>query len=193
MRTHHTAAILATAATLALTACGPADIKTKPDAATPTSATAADAPAASSSAPAAQTATIGSTLTLKGTGDGEQIAVTVKKWVDPAVSKNEYVKPTDGSRYVAAQLELVNTGTAPYDDSPSNGAKVADAEGQQFNSTLTMGITAGPELPSGVKIAPGGKALGYIVFEVPKDSKVALLHFGLNSGFAEQTGQWTIQ
>lgn len=193
MRTHHTAILLAATAALALTACGPADIKTKPDTA-PTSSAGASAPAAAgSSAPAPQAAAVGSTLTLKGNGDGEQIAVTVKKWVDPAQSKNEYVKPADGSRYVAAQLELVNTGTAPYDDSPSNGAKVADADGQQFNSTMTMGITAGPELPGGVKIAPGGKALGYIVFEVPKDSKISLLHFGLNSGFASQTGQWTIK
>ncbi|MFI8360726.1 DUF4352 domain-containing protein [Streptomyces sp. NPDC085612] len=193
MRTHHVlAAILTTTAALTATACGPSDIKTKPDAAPPASAP-APSTQASSAAPAQQTATIGSTLTLKGQGDGEQIAVTVKKWVDPAKSKDEYVKPEDGNRYVAAQLELVNTGTAPYDDSPSNGAKVADADGQQFNSTFTMGITAGPELPSGVKIAPGGKALGYIVFEVPKDSKIALLHFGLNSGFANQTGQWTIQ
>ncbi|MGW7439230.1 DUF4352 domain-containing protein [Streptomyces sp. NPDC054849] len=192
MRTHHALAVLTTAAALALTACGPADIKTKPDSPA-AAAPASSAPAASSSAPAQQTATVGSTLTLKGNGEGEQIAVTVKKWVDPATSKDQYMKPADGSRYVAAQLELVNTGSAPYDDSPSNGAKVADAEGQQFNSTMTLGITAGPELPSGVKIAPGGKALGYIVFEVPKDSKVALLHFGLNSGFASQTGQWTIQ
>ncbi|WKD36518.1 DUF4352 domain-containing protein [Streptomyces xanthophaeus] len=192
MRTHHALAILTTTAALAVTACGPADIKTKPDAA-PVASAPASAPAGSSSAPAQQTATIGSTLTLKGNGDGEQIAVTVKKWVDPATSKDEYTKPQDGSKYVAAQLELVNTGTVPYDDSPSNGAKVADAEGQQFNSTMTMGITAGPELPSGVKIAPGGKALGYIVFEVPKESKVALLHFSLNSGFASQTGQWTVQ
>lgn len=192
MRTHHALAVLTRAAALALTACGPADIKTKPDS-TAAAAPASSAPAASSSAPAQQTATVGSTLTLKGNGEGEQIAVTVKKWVDPATSKDQYMKPADGSRYVAAQLELVNTGSAPYDDSPSNGAKVADADGQQFNSTMTLGITAGPELPSGVKIAPGGKALGYIVFEVPKDSKVTLLHFGLNSGFASQTGQWTIQ
>ncbi|WP_411104497.1 DUF4352 domain-containing protein [Streptomyces sp. cmx-4-9] len=192
MRTHHALAALTTAAVLALTACGPADIKTTPDS-TAAAASTPSAPAASSSAPAQQTATVGSTLTLKGNEDGEQIAVTVKKWADPALPKNEFGKPQDGNRYVAAQLELVNSGTAPYDDSPSNGAKVADEQGQQFTSTITMGITAGPELPGGVKIAPGGKALGYIVFEVPKDSKITLLHFGLNSGFAEQTGQWTIQ
>lgn len=190
MRTHHAITLLAAASLLALTGCTDPSIKTKPDT---TAAPAAPTSAAPSSpAPKQQTATVGNTLTLAGNSDGEKIAVTVKKWADPAKSKEEFVQPKDGNRYVAAQIELVNTGTAPYDDSPGNGAKVADADGQQFASTLTMGITAGPEFPSGVKIAPGGKALGYIVFEVPKDSKITLLHFGLNSGFAAQTGQWSI-
>ncbi|MFE3578727.1 DUF4352 domain-containing protein [Streptomyces vinaceus] len=189
MRTHHIAITLAAAAALALTGCNDPTITTKPDANPP----ALNTPAVpSSAAPKAQTAAVGSTLTLTGLKDGEKIAVTVRKWADPAKSKEQYVQPKDGNRYVAAQIELVNTGTAPYDDSPSNGAKVADADGQQFTSTLTMGIDAGPEFPGSVTIAPGGKALGYVVFEVPKESKINQLQFGLNSGFASQTGQWTI-
>lgn len=189
MRTHHTIAAIA-AGLLALTACTGAEVKTTPDAA-PTASL--DKAAPSSAAPKAQRAAVGSTLTLKGNEDGQQIAVTVKKWVDPAQSSQEFVEPQAGNRYVAAQVELRNTGTAAYDDSPSNGATVADADGQQFNATMTMGITAGPEFPGSVKIAPGGKALGFIVFEVPKASKISLMHFGLNSGFAEQTGQWDIK
>ncbi|MBW5484491.1 DUF4352 domain-containing protein [Streptomyces bambusae] len=195
MRTHHAiTTVLATAALLTLTGCTDTDVKTKPDAAPAPAQSSNSAPAtpAASAAPQKKAA-VGDTLTLAGNNDGEKIAVTVKKWVDPATSKEEYVQPKDGNRFVAAQLELVNTGTAPYDDSPSNGAKVADAEGQQFTSTLTMGITAGPEFPGSVTIAPGGKALGYIVFEIPKDSKVNLLHFSLNSGFASQIGQWDIK
>ncbi|GAA0939600.1 MULTISPECIES: hypothetical protein [Streptomyces violaceusniger group] len=38
----------------------------------------------------------------------------------------------------------------------------------------------------------GDKALGWIVIEVPKASKVATLQFTMNSGFADETGQWKI-
>ncbi|MFI8104717.1 DUF4352 domain-containing protein [Streptomyces sp. NPDC086023] len=189
MRIHHAVAALTAAALLTLTGCLDTSIKTKPDAAP------VQQPKGGPSAPEGRprTAAIGDTLTLAGNLDGEKVAVTVKRWVDPAKAKDEFIKPAAGHRYVAAQIQLANVGKAPYNDSPTNGAKVADADGQQFNSTITMGTTAGPEFPATVTIAPGGKALGYIVFEVPKASKISMLHFGLNSGFASQIGQWDIK
>jgi len=192
MRTHHAITLLAAAGILTLTGClGNPEIKTKPDANAP--AQSAPASPSASEAPKQQRAAIGSTLTLKGHRDGEQIAVTVVKWADPVKGSNEFTKPKDGFRYVAAQVRLENTGAAAYDDSPGNGAQVADEQGQQFTSTMTGGITAGPEFPGSVKIAPGGKGLGFIVFEVPTDAKIITLHFALNSGFADQTGQWDIK
>ncbi|MFF3622345.1 DUF4352 domain-containing protein [Streptomyces sp. NPDC002467] len=190
MHTRTAVATLATLTALALTGCGPAEITSKPD--TKTSAPAADASSAApaSSAPS-KAATVGDTVTLKGNNDGEQLAVTLKKWVDPAESANEFSKPQDGKRYVSAQFELVNTGSVVYSDSPGNGAQVADSDGQQFHSTFAE-TKAGPEMTSSAKAAPGAKVLGWITFEVPKDSKVAKVQFSMNSGFASQTGEWTI-
>ncbi|WP_183067472.1 DUF4352 domain-containing protein [Streptomyces sp. gCLA4] len=189
MRTHHAASLLGTAAALALTACSPAEITTKPD-------TAASSPAAGTTSaaptPPAQAATIGDTLTLKGNEDGEQLAVTIKKWADPAQSEDDFMKPDDGKRWVAAQFELVNTGTAVYSDSPSNGTQVADDQGQQFQTTFAE-ITAGPAMTSAAKVAPGAKVLGWVTYEVPKDSKIAKVQFTMNSGFASQTGEWTVK
>ncbi|THA44489.1 DUF4352 domain-containing protein [Streptomyces sp. A1136] len=188
MRTHHTVAALAATGLLALTGCTPSEIKTKPDAAAP-------APAASStpatSAPAQQKAAIGSTLTLKGNTKGEQLAVTIKKWADPATPADDFMKPDEGKRWVAAQVEVTNTGTAVYDDTPGNGMQVADADGQRFQSSFTE-TTAGPQMPGTVKLPAGDKALGWVTFEVPKDSKVVTIQFAMNSGFATQTGQWTV-
>lgn len=189
MHTRTAVATLAALTALALTGCGPAEITTKPDANASTPA----AGTPSSAAPSAPTkaATVGDTVTLKGTNDGEQLAVTLKKWVDPAESANEFSKPQDGKRYVSAQFELVNTGTAVYSDSPGNGAQVADDQGQQFHSTFAE-TKAGPEMSSSAKAAPGAKVLGWITFEVPKDSKISKVQFAMNSGFAPQTGEWTI-
>jgi hypothetical protein len=191
MRTRTTTAALAAIAALTLTACGPgSDVTTQPDKKAP----AAEAPTteATTEAPDKQTAAVGDSLTLKGNNDGEQLSVTLKKWADPAKSSDEFMQPQQGKRWVAAQFELVNTGTAVYDDSPANGAQVADADGQRFTTTFAD-ITAGPSMASAVKLPKGEKALGWIVFEVPKASKIASVQFTMNSGFSNQTGQWTVK
>ncbi|MFI6685213.1 DUF4352 domain-containing protein [Streptomyces sp. NPDC050485] len=147
------------------------------------------------SAPApsrAKAAAVGDTIKIEGTGSGEQLDVTVKQWLDPAGSANEFSGPQDGKRWVAAQFELLNTGSASYEDSPSNGAQAADTTGQRFPSTFGE-ITAGPQMPAATKIPPGEKALGWILFEIPKASEIATVQFTMNSGFANQTGQWSVK
>ncbi|MDW4900649.1 DUF4352 domain-containing protein [Streptomyces californicus] len=183
-----TAALLFTA-----TACTDDDITTKPS-----KTGAAEQPADSEPAEApedeptkATVAKVGDTITLKGQEDGSKVDATLKKVVDPAQPKDEFFAPEDGNRWIAAQFELTNTGTKPYADSPSNGAGVADADGQRFSATFAD-TKAGPSMTSSAKVPPGEKVLGWITFEVPKGSKIVTVQFGLDSGFAEQTGQWKL-
>ncbi|KOU49110.1 DUF4352 domain-containing protein [Streptomyces sp. WM6378] len=176
---------------LAGTACTSGNtVTTKPNDSKP-SATGSSR-AAQSTAGRPKTAAVGDTITLKGTSKGAQLDVTVKRWLDPAVSANGFLAPKDGNRWVAAQFELVNTGSAAYEDSPSNGSQVADTSGQRFHTTFGE-ITAGPLMPAAAKVAPGDKALGWILFEVPKTSKIATVQFTMDSGFADQTGQWSVK
>ncbi|MFJ4821706.1 DUF4352 domain-containing protein [Streptomyces bacillaris] len=135
-------------------------------------------------------AKVGDTIALKG-NEGEKVDAVLKKWVDDAKSADEFFKPADGKRWVAAQFELTNTGEKPYVDSPSNGAQVADAEGQRFGATFAD-IADGPSMTSDANVPQGEKVLGWIVFEVPKTSKVVTVQFALSSGFASQTGQWKV-
>ncbi|AVZ70995.1 hypothetical protein SLUN_00675 [Streptomyces lunaelactis] len=139
----------------------------------------------------APSATVGNTLDLTGTGNGEKLAVTVVRVVDPAGAKNEFSSPEAGMRFVAVQFRLKNTGTAVYKDSPSNGAKVVDTQGQQFDATFEE-TTAGPNFPGSVTIGPGDTGLGFIIFEVPKASKIAKVQFAMNSGYSTDTGQWNV-
>ncbi|MFJ6754718.1 DUF4352 domain-containing protein [Streptomyces sp. NPDC091273] len=136
-------------------------------------------------------AAVGAAIDLSGLEDGEKLAVTLVKVVDPARAKNPYSTPEAGARYVAVQFRLKNTGTAVYQDSPSNGAKVVDAQGQQFSPAYTE-TSAGPEFPGSITIAPGDTALGFITFEVPGTSEIAKVHFSMNSGFSPHTGQWNV-
>ncbi|MFI6850060.1 DUF4352 domain-containing protein [Kitasatospora sp. NBC_00085] len=118
--------------------------------------------------------------------------VTVVRVVDPASAKEAFSSPKAGTKLVAVQFRLRNTGTAVYDDSPSNGARLVDSEGQQFTASITTDTTAGPGFPGSVTITPGDTALGYITFAIPTASQVAKIQFTLDSGFAPSTGQWTV-
>lgn len=143
------------------------------------------------SPPPSPPATVGTTIDLTGTGDGEKLAVTLVKVVDPAGAQNEFATPAAGTRFVAVQFRLKNTGTAVYKDSPGNGAKVVDAQGQQFD-TAFYPSNAGASFPGSITVAPGDTGLGFLTFEVPKASKITKVQFSMNSGFSPNTGQWNV-
>ncbi|MGW6910961.1 DUF4352 domain-containing protein [Streptomyces sp. NPDC054940] len=148
-------------------------------------------PAAEKSSAAPDVAKVGDTLALKGMESGSGLDVTVVKVVDNAKSGDEFFAPEDGNRWVGVQFQLVNTGTKVYSDAPGNGAKMADDQGQQFGTTLAD-ISAGPSMSSDVRLKPGAKTLGWVVFEVPKASKAATVTFAMDSGFAQQVGEWKL-
>jgi hypothetical protein len=186
---------LAAAGLLALTACTAAEESVNTTPKKTASKAAKEEKKADEDTNAAEKKTdakVGDTLTLKGMEDGEQLDVTLKKWLDPAKGADEFNVPQDGKKWVAGQFELVNTGSKVYSDAPSNGAKVADSQGQRFDSWFGE-VAAGPAMSSDVSLPKGEKALGWIVFEVPKDSKVVTVQFAMNSGFSDQTGQWSLK
>jgi len=140
------------------------------------------------SATSEPTAGPGDTITLNGYDQGETMAVTVVKVVDPAKSSDPYDRPSRGHRYVAVELRLSNAGTTTYNDSPSNGAALVDTQSHSYQSNFG---SVEPDLGS-PRIAPGDSRVGYITFEVPKQAKLRLFQFALDSGFAEQTGEWAL-
>ncbi|MGW1134411.1 DUF4352 domain-containing protein [Streptomyces griseoluteus] len=175
---------------LSLTACnGDATVTDKPKAKASAKAGGDSKPAETSAAPAV--AKIGDTIGLKGM-EGGKLDVTVVKVIDPAKAGDEFTVPEDGNRFVGIQFQLVNTGAKAYSDSPANGAQVTDADGQQFQPTFAD-LSAGPSMSSDVRLKPGAKALGWITFEVPKGVKPATVQFSMNSGFADQTGEWKLK
>ena len=134
-------------------------------------------------------AKVGQPVTISGNGDGSKLKVVALKVVDTKPT-DQFLTVDQGKRLVAVQFRLTNTGSAPYDDAPSNGAKVIDAKGQQYESDpFFENIAAGQQLPTNVKLAPGNKALGFLAFQVPKKAKVAQVQFSMDSGFGD-TAQW---
>ncbi|MFF1452790.1 DUF4352 domain-containing protein [Streptomyces sp. NPDC058274] len=161
----------------------------------PAGVTASAVPAGSAHAVAvrggASDGKVGDTVRLTGFKKGEALDVTVIKVVDPARAEDAYLVPSAGKHLAAVQFRLKNTGTALYKDSPSNGATVVDKQGQRFNSSL-FPTRAGAEFPATVTVRPGGTALGFISFEVPNGTKIVAVQFAMDSGFADDVGEWSV-
>lgn len=132
---------------------------------------------------------IGDAINLTGFDDLE-MTVTLRAVVDNATPADEYSAPRDGFRYVAVQFQLANSGTTPYADSPSNGVKLIDAVGQEYSPTYAT-TTDGPLFEGTVQVPPEDFRVGWIVFEIPKDQNPAKLQMALDSGFAEDIGEWS--
>ncbi|MCK2219689.1 DUF4352 domain-containing protein [Actinomadura sp. ATCC 31491] len=135
------------------------------------------------------TANVGGAITLEGF-EGVKMSVTLTKLVDPATA-GQYTTAKAGHRLVAVQLTLKNIGQAVYSDSPTNGAYLIDADDQQYSSSY-QDVREGQSFGGQATINTGDSRKGVIVFEVPKNAKLSKFQFGLNSGFADQKGEWTL-
>lgn len=177
---------LAAGCTLGLVGCG-TEVTDEPDA-QPDPAAAADGQQASPQ-PEAQSgpATLGDSITLE-TFEESDIQVTPVQIRDPARSSNQFIEPDPGNRYVGIRVRIRNTGNAPYDDSPSNGAAVIDAGDVEWDASVFDAIE--PALGS-VRIAPGDARVGWITFEVGQNSRLRTFQFSTNSGFGN-SGEWRL-
>jgi hypothetical protein len=119
------------------------------------------------------------------------MAVTSDQVLDPLT-----VGPDDqadsGQRFVGVWITLKNVGTTAYSDSPSNGATLLSTGGEQANSAIVSGGPCGSGFGSAAKIAPGEGERGCLAFQMPVDQRLGEFQFTLSSGFADQTGEWTL-
>lgn len=101
---------------------------------------------------------------------------------------NEELK-RDGRTFTGVEL-LSQRWSSPFSDSPTNGAYLIDADGQQFDADITSPV--GPSFGGSSKIASGDSRTGFITFELPKNAKPATLQFTLDSGFGPETDEWEL-
>ncbi len=88
---------------------------------------------------------------------------------DP-VPPQQYLKPKEGTRWVAVDVSLENTGTAQINYNPFF-AKLKTADNREYNPTVGA---AEPSLKSGEQ-RPGETVRGWITFEIPADARPATL------------------
>lgn len=193
-------ALVALAVTITLAATGtfgeaneevaeraPAEVEPEAE---PVDTATSEAPASTSQAPST-VLKIGEQARLSGANDVEAV-VTLERVVDP-LAGGEFDAPTSGKRFVGVMLRITNTGDATYDDSPGNGAILTYGDDRQATSSIVSGGACSGGFASGVKISPGSRRKGCIVFEVPRANKIKAFQFTLDSGFAEESAEWRVR
>lgn len=146
-------------------------------------------PSATPSGSSGAAAKVGDTIAVSGDGD-EKFDATLVQIVDPAKAANEYSGPDDGNRLIAVQWRITNTGTATVDNPPAFDTKLVDANGQIFE--LSIGArAAGVEFPTSVQIPPGESRLGFVTYEVPKDTVIVKVEY--EGGYGKPSAQWKLK
>lgn len=174
--------VLAAGTAVVLTACG-------------TSAQTAKNPEPTASAsPRVHRAKVGEAIILTCADDangprGLKIAVKVGNVVSNATGRGAFENPRKGERFVAVRFVLKNVGVTEYHDSPTFGAKLIDTEGRGYDPTVAT-VASGPGFGRVVILAHGQIRSGFIVFAVPKTTRVAGVQYALNAGYAPELGEW---
>ncbi|MFB9884740.1 DUF4352 domain-containing protein [Planobispora siamensis] len=137
-----------------------------------------------------EAAKVGQTVTVQGLQPGVRVAATLTRVVDEATPANQFLKPSEGSRYVAVELTLENVGQEVYSDSPMFGSTLIDSEGRQYQATFAE-VKEGVSFGGAVTVSKGDSRKGVIVFEVPTSAAPAKFQFGTILG--EQKAEWTLK
>jgi hypothetical protein len=133
---------------------------------------------------------IGDTLTLISPG-GAQISATLRGVVDPAPFEQPFAPP-EGTRLVAVELRIVNSGDQDYMDTPGSGAAILTADGTAFGTGITP-TTRCEDLGSPV-LRPGERVVGCLTFDIPKGTKARYFTLTSNAGFTPEAerGIWQL-
>ncbi|GII03603.1 hypothetical protein Pta02_56110 [Planobispora takensis] len=137
-----------------------------------------------------EVAEVGQAVTVQGLHPGVRVAATLTRVVDDATPANPFLKPRDGSRYVAVELTLENVGQEVYSDSPMFGSTLIDSEGRQYQATFGE-VKEGVSFGGAVTVSKGDSRKGVIVFEVPASAAPAKFQFGTILG--ERKAEWALR
>ncbi|MBT2452638.1 DUF4352 domain-containing protein [Streptomyces sp. ISL-43] len=123
---------------------------------------------------ASKDAHVGDSVRVKGREFGRHLQVVLNAYVDPAVSVEKNFAPAAGKRWVAASMSFVNVGGASYGALGRMWA--LDGAGQRHAVVPTGELTTGKPLVFD-SLAVGERAEGWVVFEIPENTRIVRLQY----------------
>lgn len=130
---------------------------------------------------------IGQTLDLVRIG-AQNIAVTLTQIVNPAAVTNGWGDP--GSRYVAAQLTIKNTGTTTIVGNTNSDVSMIGSDNRDYRADFAT-VTECVDFKYGwFLIAAGDSSRGCVVFKLPLGVTPAKVRYTPSSGISHDIGEW---
>lgn len=104
--------------------------------------------------------------------------ITITKFIDNAPSPDEFTKPEEGKKFVAAEVLYENTtGDKQLDYNPFDW-KLIDGDSYSYEIDI-MNSAKEPSLHAGT-LNTGQKARGWVNFQIPKEARELKLQFTPN-------------
>jgi len=142
-----------------------------------------------SSSTASTTAHVGSTVDI---GGSKGLAVTLTQVIDPATGSDQYTSADAGKRFVAAEVKIVNNGTAAFSDDANSDMTLIGSDNQSYTADFDT-VSECTNFNSGqYTLAPGESSTGCVVFQVPNGVNTAKIQFQTQSGLSQSTGEWLV-
>jgi hypothetical protein len=142
---------------------------------TPAGPEPAPGPHGTARAAVAAPAGLGDSADIGGTRFGEHLRITLHGFVDPAVAVGSTPRPAAGHRWVGVEVTLANIGGTAH-ASPLTEAWVVDDRGRRHAAVRSGEITTGRPLAADKALPVGGHSTGWLVFEMPFDTRAVRLH-----------------
>jgi hypothetical protein len=134
---------------------------------------------------------VGSTLTVSMQGPGlttSDARVTLVKMIDPASGSDEFTTPDAGTRFVAAEFQIVAVGAVS--DDASLDAAIVGSDKRTYQADAFDTIAGCTDFNAGeVTLRAGASSTGCVTFEVRTGVTPAAVTFGTQ--FAT-IGQWQV-
>ncbi len=133
---------------------------------------------------------LGESVTLRDQ-DGQRVRVTVTGVKDPVPRGDYFRGPKRGTRWVGVQMRFQGEGPGVYDDSVSNGLRVATGQGS-YEADFSELAACRPVRGGNLNLSPGESTAGCIVIPVPRGEDPETVRFTPSSGFSPDVGTWRV-
>jgi hypothetical protein len=138
----------------------------------------------------APVAHVGATLALSGQNN-EALSVIISSVVDPATG-SDGLGPQDGTRLVAVDMTITNSGSTAVTGDANNDASIIGSDGQTYTSSFYP-VTGCTDFDNGqYQLAPAGATTGCTTYQLPPGVTAAKVRYSPDSGFSSDFGEWVV-
>ena len=121
--------------------------------------------------------------------NGNPYTVAQTTYWDPA-QPVQYEGPDPGTRLIAVEFRITDTGSHQISDDANNNATVIGSNDQTYTSAVNS-VTECTNFNDGeYQLNPGQSVTGCVVFELPDGVKLSKIEWSPNGGFGGGFGTW---